>query len=187
LLTVGSRSTRPLESALLPLDAALNGGDHTPAKIDRKRCRHARRPPSPAFQTFVKQHTGSLRQVLTPQEYNMLKAIAADLRRSNRSLTAIKIPGQSNTALDALPELKKAMMPGSGSLLAQLAVAGGGGYGVHGVTGALTGIAGVLAKNVIGRMHEAGMEKVGDKRCWIRSSRASCYQKPRPSRTPVPQ
>lgn len=115
-----------------------------------------------AFQTFVKQHTGSLRQVLTAPEYNMLKAIAADLRRSNRSLTAVKIPGQSNTAQDALPELKKAMTPGSGSLLAQLVVAGGGGYGVHGLTGALTGIAGVLGKNVIGRMHEAGMEKVSD-------------------------
>jgi hypothetical protein len=115
-----------------------------------------------AFQTFVKQHTGSLRQVLTSQEYNMLKAIAADLRRSNRSLIAVKIPGQSNTAQDSLPELKKAMTPGSGSLLAQFVVAGGGGYGVHGLTGALTGIAGVLGKNVIGRMHEAGMEKVGD-------------------------
>lgn len=115
-----------------------------------------------AFQTFVKQHAGSLRQVLTAPEYNMLKAIAADLRRSNRSLTAVKIPGQSNTAQDALPELKKAMTPGSGSLLAQLVVAGGGGYGVHGLTGALTGIAGVLGKNVVGRMHEAGMEKVGD-------------------------
>jgi hypothetical protein len=117
---------------------------------------------SDQFQEFVKQHAGSLRQVLTAPEYNMLKAIAADLRRSNRSLTAIKIPGQSNTAQDALPELKKAMTPGSGSLLAQLVVAGGGGYGVHGMTGALTGIAGVLGKNVVGRLHEAGMEKVSD-------------------------
>ena len=114
------------------------------------------------FQEFLKQHTGSLRQVLSAPEYNMLKAIAADLRRSNRSLTAVKIPGQSNTMQDAVPELKKAMTPGSGSLLAQLVVAGGGGYGVHGVTGALTGIAGVLGKNVIGRMHEAGMEQVSD-------------------------
>ena len=45
------------------------------------------------FQEFLKQHTGSLRQVLSAPEYNMLKAIAADLRRSNRSLTAVKIPG----------------------------------------------------------------------------------------------
>jgi hypothetical protein len=30
------------------------------------------------------------------------------------------------------------------------------------LTGALTGIAGVLGKNVIGRMHEAGMEKVDE-------------------------
>lgn len=115
-----------------------------------------------AFQTFVKQHTGSLRQVLSSAEYNLLKAVAADIRRSNRSLTAVKIPGQSNTAQDALPELRRSLTPGAGSLLMQLVIGAGTGYGAAGVKGGLGGIATVLGKNVLGRMHETGMTKVDD-------------------------
>jgi hypothetical protein len=115
-----------------------------------------------AFQSFVRQNEAALKEVLSPKEINLLKAIAADLRRSNRSLTAIKIPGQSNTAQDAVPQLTKAIQTGSGSLLMQIVAAAGGGYAVHGVPGAATGIVGVLGKNVIGRMREAGMEKVSD-------------------------
>jgi hypothetical protein len=115
-----------------------------------------------AFQTFVRQNEATLKEVLSAKEVNLLKAIAADLRRSNRSLNAIKIPGQSNTAQDALPQLTKAMEHGSGSLLMQIIAAAGGGFAVHGLTGAATGITGVLGKNVIGKMREAGMEKVSD-------------------------
>jgi hypothetical protein len=115
-----------------------------------------------AFQTFVRQNEATLKEVLSAKEVNLLKAVAADLRRSNRSLNAIKIPGQSNTAQDALPQLTKAMEHGSGSLLMQIIAAAGGGFAVHGLTGAATGITGVLGKNVIGKMREAGMEKVSD-------------------------
>jgi hypothetical protein len=115
-----------------------------------------------AFQTFVRQNEATLKEALSPKEVNLLRAIAADLRRSNRSLNAIKIPGQSNTAQDALPQLTKAMEHGSGSLLMQIIAAAGGGFAVHGLTGAATGITGVLGKNVIGKMREAGMEKVSD-------------------------
>jgi hypothetical protein len=115
-----------------------------------------------AFQTFVKQHNGALRQVLTGPEYNLLKAVAADLRRSNRSLTAVRIPGQSNTAQDALPELRRSLTPGTGSLLLELLVGASTGYGAGGVKGGLGGVATVLGKNVLGRMREAGMTKVDD-------------------------
>jgi hypothetical protein len=115
-----------------------------------------------AFQTFVRQNVATLKEVLSAKEVNLLKAIAADLRRSNRSLNAIKIPGQSNTAQDAVPQLTKAMEHGSGSLLMQIIAAAGGGFAVHGLTGAATGITGVLGKNVIGKMREAGMGKVSD-------------------------
>jgi hypothetical protein len=50
------------------------------------------------FQTFVKQNRAALREVLSEAEVNGLTAIAADLQRASRSLTSIKIPGQSNTA-----------------------------------------------------------------------------------------
>lgn len=115
-----------------------------------------------AFQTFVKQHNGALRQVLSAAEYNLLKAVAADLRRSNRSLTAVRIPGQSNTAQDALPELRRSLTPGTGSLLLELLVGASTGYGAGGVKGGLGGVATVLGRNVLGRMREAGMTKVDD-------------------------
>jgi hypothetical protein len=115
-----------------------------------------------AFQTFVKQHNGALRQVLAASEYNLLKAIASDLRRSNRSLTAVRLPGQSNTAQDALPQLRKSLEPGAGSLLLELLVGASTGYGAGGVKGGLGGVATVLGRNVLGRMREAGMTKVDD-------------------------
>lgn len=52
------------------------------------------------FQNFVKNNSGALELVFTPQEMQTFRAIAADLQRANRSITAVKLPGQSNTAQD---------------------------------------------------------------------------------------
>lgn len=114
---------------------------------------------SDSFQTFVRQNRGALRQVLSEAEVNSLSSIAADLQRSSRSLNAIRIPGQSNTAQDIVGELAK-KTEGHGSLLSQILLAGGGGYAAHGATGALAGVVGVLGKNVISRMREAGLAQV---------------------------
>lgn len=57
---------------------------------------------SDQFQTFVRQNRAALSEVFTPEEVGSLEAIAADLQRANRSLNAVKIPGQSNTAQDLL-------------------------------------------------------------------------------------
>jgi hypothetical protein len=54
------------------------------------------------------------------------------------------------------------MTSGSGSLLAQLVVGAGSGYAAGGPKGLALAVGGVLGKNVVGRMHEAGMEKVSD-------------------------
>jgi hypothetical protein len=59
---------------------------------------------SDSFQTFVRQNRGVLRQVFSEAEVNTLSAIAADLQRSARSLNAVRIPGQSNTAQDIVHE-----------------------------------------------------------------------------------
>ena len=116
---------------------------------------------SDSFQTFIKQNRGVLRQVLSEGEVNGLTAIAADLNRAARSLNAVRIPGQSNTAQDLASELAK-KTEGHGSLLTQIILAGGGGYAAHGTSGAFAGITGVLGKNVIARMRDAGMAEVGD-------------------------
>jgi hypothetical protein len=116
---------------------------------------------SDSFQTFVRQNRGALRQVFSEAEVNTLSAIAADLQRTARSLNAVRIPGQSNTAQDISAELAKKTSQ-HGSLLSQIVLAGGGGYAAHGVTGAFTGLVGVLGKHAISGMREAGMAQVGD-------------------------
>ena len=116
---------------------------------------------SDSFQGFIRQNRGVLRQALSEGEVNALTAIAADLNRAARSLNAVRIPGQSNTAQDVVHELAK-KTEGHGSLLTQIILAAGGGYAAHGVSGALTAITGILGKNVVSKMREAGMEQVGD-------------------------
>jgi hypothetical protein len=55
---------------------------------------------SDQFQTFLKKNEGTLAAVFEPEEIQTLKNIGADLQRANRSITAIKLPGGSNTAQD---------------------------------------------------------------------------------------
>lgn len=57
---------------------------------------------SDAFQNFLKRNQGALSQVLSAREMQSLQAVAADLRRANRSIVAVKLPGGSNTTQDIL-------------------------------------------------------------------------------------
>lgn len=89
------------------------------------------------FQTFVKQNRNALRAVFTEKEVAVLDAVAADLQRGNRSLTAVRIPGQSNTAQDQNSVLRQIM---AGGMENWLTVAGGGvGAAVGGASGAVAG------------------------------------------------
>ncbi len=85
------------------------------------------------FQTFVRQNKAALRTVLTGDELNTLQAVAADLQRANRSITAVKLPGGSNTAQD-LTALARADKQPTLFSRAAVAIANGG-------TGALAGMA----------------------------------------------
>ncbi|MEP9368653.1 hypothetical protein [Xanthobacter sp. VNH20] len=105
---------------------------------------------SDAFQQFLRQSAPALKHVLSGEEMAGLHAIAADLKRANRSLTAVKIPGQSNTVQDALATAKsgtdaqswlsRLLSPGAlagagaaaGSVVGGgLGAAAGGGLGAH--------------------------------------------------------
>ncbi len=116
---------------------------------------------SDTFQGFVRQNRAALRQVFSEAEVNALSAIAADLQRASRSLTAVRIPGQSNTAQDTIAALEK-KPEGHGSLLTQAILAGAAGYEVHGMKGAALGLAGAFGKYFTHKLREAGMEKVED-------------------------
>lgn len=55
---------------------------------------------SDMFQTFLKNNRTALAQVFKPEEMSNLQRIADDLHQANRSVTAVKLPGGSNTAQD---------------------------------------------------------------------------------------
>lgn len=52
------------------------------------------------FQTFIRQNRASLEQFFPPETVNMWTKIAEDIHRANRSISAVKLPGGSNTMQD---------------------------------------------------------------------------------------
>lgn len=71
---------------------------------------------SDQFQTFIKNNRATLAQVFSPTEIANLGKIAADLKRANRSISGVKIPGQSNTAQDVY-ELGRGHQPSRVTLI----------------------------------------------------------------------
>ena len=92
-----------------------------------------------------------------------MQAIAADLNRSNRSISAVKLPNQSNTAQDlaALAKsqpsiLKRLLLQGAGAI-------GGAAAGAATATGAtLPAMAGWLGVKTLAAFRDAGMKRVDD-------------------------
>jgi hypothetical protein len=125
---------------------------------------------SDQFQTFVRQNSAPLRQVLGDDGYTTLKAIAADLQQSNRSITAVKLPGQSNTAQDQaalaaqkVSLLRQILQQGgvalAGGMGGAAAGTGAGGLVFGGPIGAMIGAAGGAAMNAA---RNAGLASVDD-------------------------
>ena len=113
---------------------------------------------SDAFQSFVRQNEQALRQVFSSEEVSSLHAIAADLRRANRSITAVKIPGGSNTAQDqAAQQVSLLRMIMRHSINAS--VGAGAGFSLGGPLGSLIGVIGGTA---VSGMRDAGLKKVDD-------------------------
>lgn len=116
---------------------------------------------SDSLQTFVNRNYKPLSQIFSADQMKTMRAIAADLQRSNRSIASSKIPGQSNTAQDM------ALQGGSGSLLRRhfgdLASSAAGavtGYLLTGrISGALAGSYAGLVKAALDRMKAAGIER----------------------------
>jgi len=116
-----------------------------------------------AFQNFVKQNRDTLRQVFTAQEVEMMDRIAQDLTRANRSITAVKLPGGSNTPQDLLAQASK----GGESLLSRILrlkqseSAGAGaaaGWLIGGIPGAVAG----AGAGWLNSARQVGLNKVQD-------------------------
>lgn len=108
---------------------------------------------SDSFQTFIRKNERVLAQVFSGEEVASLKRIAADLQRANRSVAAVRIPGQSNTAQDMA-----ALAKGERSTLDIMASAIGGTW----AGGPLAGLAAGMGAKAINAARRAGMRKVDD-------------------------
>lgn len=111
---------------------------------------------SDQFQTFMRTSEPALRSVFSQEEINSLKAIAADLQQANRSLTAVKIPGQSNTAQDLT-----ALSRGKPSVLRRLATEAGGAV-IGQASTVHSPILGWLGAKVVTAMRDVGMKRVDE-------------------------
>lgn len=113
-----------------------------------------------AFQTFIAKNHTALRQVFSDQEIGAMRAIAQDLKRANRSITAAKLPGGSNTAQDLAAmganDLKQSLMS---KLFTHAMGAGAGFVGGGGPWGAAVG---ALGSHVLLGLRESGIKNVED-------------------------
>ncbi|MFG1359958.1 hypothetical protein [Xanthobacter pseudotagetidis] len=121
---------------------------------------------SDAFQQFLRQSAPALKPILSSAEIMTLHAIAADLKRSNRSIAAVKLPGRSNTVQDALGVGKRGDAPSwlarilsPGALASAGAAAGSAGGWVGSAAGAGLG---AHFGRVIDAMRQAGLRGVDD-------------------------
>ncbi len=114
---------------------------------------------SDQFQTFIRDNANSLRVAgFSADEVKNMAAVAEDLQRANRSLTAVRIPGQSNTAQDAY-KIQAGDAPAT--MLGRIAMgaAATGGFAANGATGGFLGIVGAKAASA---MREYGLDTVND-------------------------
>lgn len=109
------------------------------------------------FQSFVKDSRNTLRTLFTDPEVEMMSRIADDLHRANRSSTAARIPGQSNTAGDAVAA-GRATTGEPQSILSILMKAGAAGAATGAVGGFLPGVAGAAVIGIAGAMRNAGIK-----------------------------
>lgn len=112
---------------------------------------------SDAFQTFLRQNVSALRQLLSPEEMTSLNNIAADLHRSNRSITAAKLPGRSNTAQDTFANQRSNPQASIMSTLAAEGVGAAVGKAAAGFKGSVMGAIGVAGANAL---RNAGLRRV---------------------------
>lgn len=111
------------------------------------------------FHTFLKNNRTALAKVFTPEEMDTLDRISADLKRANRSNTAVKLPAGSNTAQDT--HGVRANSPNDTVLDRMLSEAGAAAAGTA-VGHAPGGFLGFMGAKVANAFRAAGLKKVDD-------------------------
>lgn len=114
---------------------------------------------SDQFQTFIRDNANALRVAgFSADEVKNMTAVAEDLQRANRSLTAVRFPGQSNTAQDTY-KIQAGDAPATMLGRIIMGAAATGGFATNGATGGLLGVVGAKAASA---MREYGLETVND-------------------------
>lgn len=112
------------------------------------------------FQTFVRKSKGALGQVFTPHEVANIEAVGADINRSNRSVTAIKLPGGPATAQDTVAVAKHGESKGiAHTILDMVGVALGHHLHLEGGAGEMIGLAG---GELVNGLRQAGINRVDE-------------------------
>lgn len=112
------------------------------------------------FQTFIRSNEGALRAAgFTDDEVKVMQAISDDIRQANASITAVKIPGGSNTTQDVLAA-KVTDTPTS--IMAKIAAASAVTGGAASIASPLIGLPVGIATGLIGAMRQIGLTKVDD-------------------------
>lgn len=114
-----------------------------------------------AFQTFMKQREATLAHLFSSDQLQAMRSIAADLQRSSRSNSGIRLQSGSNTAQD-LHAGAVHSAAGHGSALNQIIAAEALGDLAHHVGGMLGKISGMVVVPVLSAMRQAGLRKVDD-------------------------
>lgn len=114
---------------------------------------------SDQFQQFLKQSAPALRTLFSGDEMKTLYAIAADLKRSNRSVSAVKLPGASNTAQDTAALAKADQQP---SVLSRALTAGGAALAGTAAGGPWGAIAAAMGTEAVQTLRNAGLRNVDD-------------------------
>lgn len=114
---------------------------------------------SDTFQNFVRQNSFALSEAgFSGEEIKLMQRVAEDLQRANRSIAAVRIPGQSNTAQDIMAASKGKITQ---TILDRMiaAVSGAGGFMVGNVGG---GLAAYIGAETMMALRHAGLETIDD-------------------------
>jgi hypothetical protein len=111
-----------------------------------------------ALDKFMKENTETLEKVLSPAQVGKIKAIVADQLRANRSITATKLKGGSDTAQNQIATKGGSIL----SLIARHAAESG-----ATVAGAILGgpagaIAGQIGAKAMSALRDAGMNRLNE-------------------------
>ena len=117
------------------------------------------------FQKMIAQNRNVIKAAgFSDREIGNMQAIAQDMQRSQRTLSATKLPGQSNSPQDLIAHA--ASNPGAPQTLMSkvLASAGAGWAGskAAGIPGAVAGFAGGIGTGVANSLRDAGIRRAGE-------------------------